>query len=449
MSYFAIVTILLYYFAFMLYYHKLFPAQRSKQIFALLSLAIVLASYVFLDTQDLRVLRFPAVIVVVIIGLRFSTSMNWMQALCGGSFCVLSAYSLRGMFIAVGSLVFPGPVFTSEGNVYHLVTVFALPPALLCFMALRRTIFPDGKIKKLLNNSSQLKLIVAFEIMAAINLVNINLGRGMSTYDIWYSGPYLSPQGIWGVKVTIGSCLLTLSMMLYAVYLSLQSIELLEYRFTTKILEEQYEQQIRHYESYQKYTESFRTFKHDYKSMITSLKALIQAQEEERAIQMIDDLYDDMQNRVEAHKKYSDDVILDAMLQDTVNICEEKGIRFSFKVFVPRNTELSTLDAIRIFSNLIQNAVEACEKVPASERFIDIITRNDNQWITLEAVNSYDGRTVVNKGTLMTTKPEKEGHGLGLSIVQEIAQNLGGFVIYDADTERKTFLIRVHIPSLS
>ncbi len=444
----AIVMILMYYLIFMLYYQKLFPVQQSRQILILLILAIVLASYVFLDTQELSGLRFPAVMLVMIVGLYFSTSMNWLQALYGGGLCVLSVYSFRGAFTLTGSLVFQGHSFSSETDPYYLITIFALPLALLLFWALRRTIFPDAKIKKLLNNKAQLKLIVIYEIMAAINLANINLGRSLSPYDIRYLGPYLSPHGIWAVKISIGSFLLTLSMLIYAVYQSIQSTELLEYRYKIQTLEEQYEQQLRHYKSYQKYTESFRIFKHDYKSMMVSLRALLKAGENERAIQLMDDLYIDMQKRMDIHKKYSDNVVLDAMLQDTANICEEKGIRFSFNIFEPRNTELSKLDAIRIFSNITKNAVEACQQVPLPERFIYISTRNDEQWVTLEAINSYDGKVFMDNEIPRTTKADKEEHGLGLSIIQEIVQNLGGFIIYTADRETKTFIIRVHIPRL-
>lgn len=444
----AIVMILMYYLVFMLYYQKLFPVQRSRQILILPALAIILASYVFLNTQELSGLRFPAVMLVMVMGLYFSTSMNWLQALYGGGLCVLSAYSFRGIFTLTGFLVFQGHNFPSETDAYYVITVLALPLAFLLFWTLRKSIFSDAKIKKILNNKVQLKLIVIYEIMAGINLANINFGRSLFPYDIRYLGPYLSPHGLWAVKISIGNCLLTLSMLLYAIYQSIQSTELLEYRYKIQTLEEQYEQQLRHYKSYQKYTESFRIFKHDYKSMMVSLKALLKARENERAIRLMDELYIDMQKRMEVHKKYSDNVILDAMLQDTASICEEKGIRFSFNIFEPRNTGLSKLDGIRIFSNITKNAVEACQQVPLPERFIYISTRNDEQWVTLEAINSYDGKVFMDNETPVTTKQDKEGHGLGLSIIQEIVQNLGGFVIYAADRERKTFMIRVHIPRL-
>lgn len=54
------------------------------------------------------------------------------------------------------------------------------------------------------------------------------------------------------------------------------------------------------------------------------------------------------------------------------------------------------------------------------------IRRNDTQWVTLEAVNSYDGKMFTEEGELRTTKSDKERHGLGINIVKEIVQNLGG-----------------------
>lgn len=449
MRYIAILTILMYYFVFLNYYHKLFPAKGIRRVQLLLTLVMIGTTYMFLDESNLRWLRIPAVLAAMIAGIRFSTGMNWVQSVYGGAVSVLSAYCFRGLFTAVGTFTLQGYNFTSEANEYYIITVLALIFAYVFFRFTQRTIFPDDKLKQFINNSSQVKLVVAYEIVAVINLMIINWGRDLSPYGIWYTGLNLSTHGLWYIEIVIGNLLLTLGMLVYAVYESIQSTKLLEYQWRTKALEEQFEQQMRHYKSYQKYTENFQTFKHDYKSMMVSLKALIRAQEHEQAIQLIDDLYDDMQKRSIVHKKYSDHVVLDAMLQDVANMCEEKEIRFLFNVFAPRNTGLSMPDAIRIFSNIANNAIEACEKVPASGRFIKISSRNDPQWVTLEAVNAYNGQTHSEHGELITTKTEKESHGLGLGIVKQIAQNLGGFAIWDTDAEDKTFRIRVHIPRLS
>ena len=235
-------------------------------------------------------------------------------------------------------------------------------------------------------------------------------------------------------------------MFIYMIYQSIRSIKLLEYKYKNEMLEQQYERQLRHYKSYQKYTESFRKFKHDYKSMMTSLKVLIRAREDEKAIQLIDDIYDEMQVKVQVHRKYSDHIVLDAMLQDLANICDENKIRYTFHVSAPRNTRILLLDAIRIFSNITNNAVEACQRVPITERFIEITSRTNQQWVVLEAVNSYDGELSIENGKFNTVKGEKDNHGLGLNIVNDIVENLGGFVLYDFNAESKCFVVRVHIP---
>lgn len=434
MIYVAMAVILLYYIVMLLYFRSLVSPPRGGLLRLFLSLAVISASYAVLSAADLLWLRIPVLAAAMMTGVRIFTGMDWLQSAYFGGYCILSVYSFRGIFTALGSFIFLGLDFLSDPNAYYSGTLIALPAALLFFWFLRKSVFPDSKTRKLLQSPSQLKFIIAYELTAILNLMII------------FSGRYLSPHSVWYMQVTLGTCILTIGMLIYAVYHALRSTELLEYEWRHKMLEEQLDRQLLHYRSYQKYTESFRSFQHDYRSMMASLKSLIRAGEIEQAARLIDGLYDDMQKQVRMHKRYSDHVVVDAILQDAANLCEEKEIRFSFQVSVPRDTGLMLPDAIRIFSNITSNAIEACEKLPAEQRFIEITSRNDAEWSSLEAVNAYDGNAPMENGAFVTTKPESQNHGLGLRIIRDVVEALGGFIVCDADARRKVFHIRVHIP---
>ncbi|PXX49227.1 GHKL domain-containing protein [Hungatella effluvii] len=432
--YFAIIIVLMFYLVFIVYYQSLFPVKGKGIPYILLTLVLIAASYICLNTWNLLLFNFPAVIIILILGLRISTGMNWSQSFYGGCTCAIIAYCFRGIFTSIISLIYSHQNFIYNVKAYYIITLFTLPASLLFLRVLRKTILPDHKIRQFLKHGSQLKTVITYEIAAIINLVVINSGRDHTPNINWYMG------------IALGACTLTLFMLVFAIYHSIRGTELQEYQWRTKALEEQFERQLQHYKSYQKYTESFRTFRHDYKYMMGTVKSLIKSNDNEKAILLLDNIYEDMQKKVKIHKQYSENVVLDAMLQDLANMCSEKEIRFSFNVFTPRDTELALVDAIRIFSNITNNAVEACEKIPISERFIEITTCIDQQWVTLEIINSFNGQIIIQNGMFITTKQEKYGHGFGLRIVQEISENIGGFVVYDTDMDNRTFLTRIHIP---
>lgn len=148
-------------------------------------------------------------------------------------------------------------------------------------------------------------------------LALINDGR---YYDdiryLWYSILYL------------GSCIIS-KVWLTTVYQHTGKIaELLVYKLHTYKSQEQFSRQLQHYQSYRKFTESYRLFKHDYKHMMSSLKILLYNQEYEQVNRLLDNIHDTMQRDVLVHKTYSDHMLLDAILQDAANTCSEKSQLF-------------------------------------------------------------------------------------------------------------------------
>ncbi len=98
------------------------------------------------------------------------------------------------------------------------------------------------------------------------------------------------------------------------------------------------------------------------------------------------------------------------------------------------------------FSNIINNAIEACSKVSGSERFIEVTSNSTQDWTIIEVTNSFDGELLIAGGEPKTTKKDKDYHGFGLQIIRETIEGMGGLVFIEPDSEKGIFKIKSCIP---
>ena len=82
-----------------------------------------------------------------------------------------------------------------------------------------------------------------------------------------------------------------------------------------------------------------------------------------------------------------------------------------------------------VLGNLLNNAIEAIEKAERKYFFINIYFEKNILFIHIE--NTYDGNIIKEKETVMTTREEKQSHGLGLKSVSSILEKYDGDIIYD------------------
>nr|WP_252968755.1 hypothetical protein [Erysipelothrix rhusiopathiae] len=71
---------------------------------------------------------------------------------------------------------------------------------------------------------------------------------------------------------------------------SVRSCEALEYEKQTVALQKQLDMQVKHYKSYQVYTQSFREFRHDYKNTLSTINTLLRKNDYETAIHILDEM---------------------------------------------------------------------------------------------------------------------------------------------------------------
>ena len=157
---------------------------------------------------------------------------------------------------------------------------------------------------------------------------------------------------------------------------------------------------------------------------------------------------DETMQRLE-YKYTTGNAVTDVILNDKWYRAERAGIRFEAEFWY--GGEIPVFDLGIILNNLLDNAIEACEKLEPEKRFIRLTLKRKKQFLLLDVENSFDGTVPMQKGGLLplTTKqtslPEiMMEHGIGLENVRDIAERyFGGVTIkIEGDIFRVTVMLQ-------
>ncbi len=177
--------------------------------------------------------------------------------------------------------------------------------------------------------------------------------------------------------------------------------------------------------------EELRKFRHDYKNQLFGIAALLENGEYDRAKKYVSELTDKVEIRISNKCSYSDNLLIDAVLQKLAFVCEKEGICFEAAVIAGADFPLSDIDICSVFGNVADNAFEAVLKQNADnkERFIRFTTSRREKWLIITAENSFDGEVATDEtGNIKTSKVDKAFHGIGLNSIKSTVESVGGTV---------------------
>lgn len=120
--------------------------------------------------------------------------------------------------------------------------------------------------------------------------------------------------------------------------------------------------------------------------------------------------------------------VTDVIINDKRQQCEDQGIPFRTDFHYPDSGSFDAFDVGIVLQNLLQNALEACEKVSEGKRFISLAGRRKGRFLLIEVKNSFAGDLVWGADGLPVTdkKTDVSMHGIGLSSVRRIAEKYMG-----------------------
>ena len=199
------------------------------------------------------------------------------------------------------------------------------------------------------------------------------------------------------------------------------------------------EEQATHYMEYQQTqairariheTEQFYTrirgLKHEMRGHLTNIKGLAQSGE----YASLEDYIAKMNESVSGFELtlQTGNPVTDVIVNDIRQRSLDLGIRFQAEFHYPDPGAYDAFDVGIILQNLLQNALEACEKVSEGERFIVLTGKRKGRFFLIEVKNSFSGEVIFGQdGLPVTTKQEDAPmHGIGLANVRREAEKYMG-----------------------
>ena len=181
----------------------------------------------------------------------------------------------------------------------------------------------------------------------------------------------------------------------------------------------------KHCEEVQNIYSLMRGWRHDYKNHIAVMQATLGEGNYKELESYLGELVVDL-NTVDTVVK-TGNVMADAILNSKLALAKKKHIKTDVTAAVPQKLGINDVDLCVIIGNLLDNAMEACEKIENdSDKFIRIYIGVFKEQFYISVTNAMTGKPKKQGKSYKTTKDES--HGFGLMRVDSVVAKHSGFV---------------------
>ncbi len=202
----------------------------------------------------------------------------------------------------------------------------------------------------------------------------------------------------------------------------------------------QYHSQISVYKMLAEQYRQSERLRHDMKNHIIALAALSRNKEWEK----IDGYLKNMEGIVlDIGGDLTGNKAVDALLYQKRKQAEEEDIKWECDMQMPKECCINEFDLCVLIGNILDNALEACGRMPKDEcRFINILAKTVKKCFLIEVKNSMDRTEKFTEG--FTNKGDSQEHGIGLLNVGDVVHSYNG--VMNAEAKNGIFVISILMP---
>lgn len=179
-----------------------------------------------------------------------------------------------------------------------------------------------------------------------------------------------------------------------------------------------------HYNQMLDYWQQIRIIKHDFRHHIHALLHM-EKDEQTRYLQNLKKEFDAVPELVFCRNQ-----AINSLLQEYAVRTKQEAIDFSVQISLSDHIPVDDLTLCIVIGNLLENALEACRKIP-DDRFIRLQARWDGDHLRMLVKNSFDGQIKQGNNRIISSKTNG---GLGMLSIRRILNQPGDdFDVYYTD----------------
>ncbi|MDO4303744.1 MAG: GHKL domain-containing protein [Bacillota bacterium] len=168
--------------------------------------------------------------------------------------------------------------------------------------------------------------------------------------------------------------------------------------------------------------EEARRARHDLRQNLSVIQSCLQKKEYQKLSDYIHEYIQTLPP--DSPIMYCEDYALNALLVYYENMARDYRIQFKADIRYPAECSICSPDAVILFGNLLENAIEACTRSKANEPFISLCTKSIHNMIVITMDNTCGFSTLQCSDGLFSSKSPRMG--IGTVSIRQIAEKYHG-----------------------
>ncbi len=187
---------------------------------------------------------------------------------------------------------------------------------------------------------------------------------------------------------------------------------------------------------YSQANEKFRIERHNFRHKMQTIAGLVERHQYDALTELVMDYISAMQ--ATQVKRYCSFTVLDAVFATYLQKAENIGANSTTMLDLGESLPANEAELAAVIANALENAINACDKMPEEERFIKVQTISEPCFM-LQIQNSFNGEVEFDDNGIPVNRADE--HGFGTRSIVAFCEKHNAF--YEFKTEDNVFSLRL------